>query len=381
MDTYSVQGYGAMMADELRMDAYTEALEKTGLAGKTVLDIGTGPGLMALTAARLGARHVHAVEPAGIVQLAREVVALNGYDDRITVHQARSRDIELPEKAAVIVSDMRGILPLLWDHPESIIDARTRLLAPGGRLIPERDTLWAAPVDADDCYARCVDGWEGDRRGFDMSPGRRFAVNRWIRGPVPRETLIHEPVCWAELDYHRINDADVRGQCHWRFDTPGRCNGFAVWFDTCLIDDIGFSNAPGNDFIYKNAFFPLEESVTLYPGDNLALQLEARHVGGDYIWVWRTRVTDSSGQRRFGYTQSTFRGQLLDPGALRKRKPDYIPVLSPSGRAAHDILAMMRAGEPLRTIATRVRVEHPGVFDSEQKALERVLELAQQFTD
>jgi hypothetical protein len=60
----------------------------------------------------------------------------NGYADRITFHQTLSSAITLPQPADVIVSDLRGVLPLMQHHIPAIVDARQRLLAPGGVLIP-----------------------------------------------------------------------------------------------------------------------------------------------------------------------------------------------------------------------------------------------------
>ena len=63
----------------------------------------------------------------------------NGFADRIVVLQQRSTEVTLPERADVIVSDLRGVLPPYATHFADILDARRRLLAPAGRLLPMRD--------------------------------------------------------------------------------------------------------------------------------------------------------------------------------------------------------------------------------------------------
>ena len=57
-------------------------------------------------------------------------------------------DLVLAYRAGIIISDLRGVLPWFQQHIPSIIDARKRLLARGGVLIPRRDILWAAVVEA-----------------------------------------------------------------------------------------------------------------------------------------------------------------------------------------------------------------------------------------
>ena len=50
MGDYTLGGYGQMMADRVRMDAYAAALEQAVRPGCVVLDVGTGTGMMALIA-------------------------------------------------------------------------------------------------------------------------------------------------------------------------------------------------------------------------------------------------------------------------------------------------------------------------------------------
>ena len=44
--------------------------------------------------------------------LAAELAAAHGFADRVETIQALSTEIELPEKADILVSDIRGVLPL-----------------------------------------------------------------------------------------------------------------------------------------------------------------------------------------------------------------------------------------------------------------------------
>ena len=69
---YSVAAYGKMVSDRGRMEPYARALEAVVRPGSTVLDIGTGTGVLALIACRLGAARVYAVEPDPAIEIARE---------------------------------------------------------------------------------------------------------------------------------------------------------------------------------------------------------------------------------------------------------------------------------------------------------------------
>jgi hypothetical protein len=76
------------------------------------------------------------------------------FTDRFEFLQSDARKTELPECLNVIVSDIRGALPLHGPAIPSIEDARQRLLAMAGIMIPQRDTLKAAVIEADEYYSR-----------------------------------------------------------------------------------------------------------------------------------------------------------------------------------------------------------------------------------
>src|SRR5947207_11475447 len=149
---YSLSLHAEMVADRVRVDAYARALRSVVTPDSFVVDIGTGIGIFAVIARRLGARRVVAIEPSDAIAVARLIAQENDQSD-IEFIQALAKDVTLSEPADVIVSDLRGVLPLFDNHLPSIIDARQRLLAPGGRLIPAADTLYAAVVEAPDLHA------------------------------------------------------------------------------------------------------------------------------------------------------------------------------------------------------------------------------------
>lgn len=145
---YSNHAYAMMLADGVRMDAYTRALQSTVRPGSVVVEIGTGVGYFAIMAARLGASRVYAFETSPAVVVAQKIAEANGSPPIQFIH-ADARKIQLTERADVVVSDLRGGLPLFENHIPTIIDARERFLADGGVLVPKRDVLCAALVEAD----------------------------------------------------------------------------------------------------------------------------------------------------------------------------------------------------------------------------------------
>jgi protein arginine N-methyltransferase 1 len=314
---YSLNFYGQMIADAPRMNAYAAALRHAIRPDSVVMDLGCGPGVFALLACKLGARRVYAVEPNNVVGLAREAAAANGFSDRIEFFEKLSTDLVLPEPATIIVSDLRGVLPFFQQHIPSIIDARKRLLARDGVLIPRRDVVWAAVVEAPEQYAELVSPWQ-DQFDLDLSAATRFITNTWRKSHIKSEQFLTAPVCWSTIDYYEVDSPDVRAEISWRAARNGTAHGFAVWFDAELVDDARFSNHPSAPrMIYGQGFFPFSQPEEVSEGSRIDLRLTAKFVKDDYVWRWDTDFIDQE-RIKASFKQSTFYGAPLSTAQLRK---------------------------------------------------------------
>ena len=218
---YNLSSYGEMIADRVRAGAFLEALRAVVRPGAVVMDIGTGPGIMAVEACRLGASRVFAIEPSEVIQVAREIAAANHCADKIEFFEDISTNITVPIRADVIISDLRGALPLFDHNIPCIADARRRFLAPGGTLIGRKDRIWVAIVEAPERYQQIVGPWDRDFTGQDLSPVRRMIVNDLHRIRATPGQLLTSPNLWATLDYTQIEDPDVQGELTWTVE-PGR---------------------------------------------------------------------------------------------------------------------------------------------------------------
>jgi protein arginine N-methyltransferase 1 len=377
---YSVLSYGDMITDRPRVGPYVEALRRAVRPGCVVLDIGAGTGIFSLLACQLGAAEVHAIEPNAAIEVARQMAAANGYADRIRFHSALSTEITLPRPADVIISDLRGVLPLLQKHIPAIADARRRLLAPGGVLIPRRDRLWAALVEDPKTYRPYAEPWRSNDFGLDLRAGHRLVVNTWRKVNATADQMLVEPRHWATLDYGSIENPNLAGTLSWRAERPGTAHGVLVWFDAELAEGIGFSNAPGQpELIYGQAFFPLEEPLPLAEGDQVEVELRADLIDGDYVWRWSTRVMAASGAARAVFRQSTFYGAPVSPGKLKRREAGFIPQPSQDVETDRLVLFMMDGRTPLHEIALALFKRFPKRFPSRQDALTRVADMAERY--
>ena len=142
----------------------------------------------------------------------------------------------------MVVADLRNTLPLT-EHLPAMLDARARFLAPGGTLIPRRDVLCAAVVAAEEAYDLHRRPWRDGAPDLDMS-GRGADPLHAAPGAPARERAAD---AGAELGGDRlsvVSSPRVAGRATWTSGRAGMGRGLLIWFDTELVEGVGFSNGP-----------------------------------------------------------------------------------------------------------------------------------------
>jgi protein arginine N-methyltransferase 1 len=378
---YSLADYGSMIADSPRFEAYKKAIAKAVQPGDVVLEIGCGPGVFAFLACKAGARKVYAIDSEEIAHFARELGAANGFAERMEFIQSDSRKVQLAERANVILSDIRGSLPLFGYAIASLQDARERLLAPGGRLIPQRDTLKAALIESEGFYSKLVSPWSDKSLGLNLSPSLSLLLNGSYVNHFSPDQLLTHPQTWAVLDYSVGANACAAADLSFSVSRSGIAHGVCLWFETDLIDGIAYSSAPSpQKTIYGQTFLPWLEPVPVQEGQQILLSLQANLVGREYVWRWQTNIHAHASHPERRFQQSTFQGANFTPESLRRRAADFVPSLSAEGRADRWLLQSMDGKASLQQIAQAAAQRFPAIFRRWEDALHRAAELAAEFS-
>ena len=362
------------------MDAYSAAIARAVRPGHAVVDLGCGPGIFALLACKAGARRVYAIDTDGVVDFGRHLAAVNGFSDRILFLRGDSRGIHLPERVNVIVSDVRGVVPFHSHAVGTLEDARERFLAEDGQLLPVCDTLYAAVIELSDFHDQLVRPWT-DVPNLELTSGLPLVLNTLQKHHVKPKHVVSEPRRWHVLNYTSGTATPAEARLELPITRAATGHGLGVWFETILMDDIGFSTAPSEtDTVYGHVFLPWLEPVSLREGDVCSIDLRAHLVGNDYIWQWETNIPGGHGRNEVRFVQSTFYGSLFPPSVLLKRTQDFVPVLNETGQAERWLLQAMDGNRPLESIAAQAARLFPHVFRRTEDAMNLAADLAEKFS-
>ena len=288
-----------MLRDGVRNEAYRRAIAHVVEPGDVVLDMGAGTGILSIFAAQSGARKVYAVERTDIAAVATRLVASNDLTDRIDVLQSDLEDVVLTEKADVIISEWMGGLGVDENMLAPLVMARSRWLAPGGKIIPERVTAWLAPAwvaDLDDALTH----WRARPHGVDLGVVADITVNETFmsQAPLTEEDLLAKPQpMWSHDAYTcSLEEADRSFITKLSFEAShaGKLTALATWFIAEMGDGQTLTNAVGAPITHwGRMLFPLNRSVDVAKGTPIQIELHCDpSVAGSCEFYWSVRIGD-----------------------------------------------------------------------------------------
>ena len=193
-----------MLDDEVRLDAYRRAIEATVKPGDVVIDAGSGTGILALYAAKAGARKVYAIEQSDFADWIPVMASKNGFGAIIELVRGNFGSVQLPEQADVLVTETFGAWALAEGAASELDLCIQRNLKPEGKLIPSHIQFYAFGLT--ERPAILLEPFRMRADGIDLSPMRDEAYlrseNLWLEGE-------HKPQQIARL---RLQDNELNGQ-------------------------------------------------------------------------------------------------------------------------------------------------------------------------
>jgi protein arginine N-methyltransferase 3 len=227
----------SMLKDTIRTDAYRDFIydNKHLFAGKIVLDVGCGTGILSMFCAKAGAAKVIAVDNSDIIDKARLNVFENGFQDVVTCVRGKIEEVTMPvAKVDVIVSEWMGYCLLYESMLDSVIYARDKYLAPGGLMVPSHAKLRIAPIAESELVTSHIDFWN-DVYGFTMTSMLENVHDEALIRSVEPGDLAADSVAFLELDLHTARTRDLTFynsfEVNWSKDGDEELQGFVIWFD------------------------------------------------------------------------------------------------------------------------------------------------------
>ena len=275
-----------MLIDAARNKAFAAAIQRVVRPGDVVVDVGSGTGILAVLAARAGARKVYAVEMSAIAELAKQVVQDNDVQEIVEVLTTDVRDATFAEPPTVVLGEMLGHFGF-EEEIQGLYQSVFRQCAPNPRFLPQSFELYAAPL--------WDSGLENDFKRFERVEG--------VDLKALRSRLANRPLA------HRVKLDELRGPgrvcAHLRVPqdrTPallevvlevehsGPVNALGTWFVATLVEGLGLSTGPDSEPTHwVNYKLPVDPPLECEQGDVLEVRLEPYFSSSRHLWRWEIR--------------------------------------------------------------------------------------------
>lgn len=285
-----------LVADTVRVNAYRTAIYRHS-AGKSVVEVGCGSGILSIFAAHAGAARVVAIEESEIAALAEEMFVANNCDDVVDLRRANSRDVELDEPVDLIIHEILGSDPFVEALLPSIADARRRFLRPGGRLLPYRIEVCCFGIELEDRPYRDKARVLAETRelpglyAIDFKPflQRLEGVrHQFLPPPVDlappfKPRILSEELCLLDIDlYDEALDLDQQlREVRLPILESGKLGGVVLFFRAHLDETLTLSTSPyGPPTTWGYDVRSFSRRVPVSPGMSIPLALGVENVLG-----------------------------------------------------------------------------------------------------
>jgi SAM-dependent methyltransferase len=293
MSYRDVAMHKVMLQDVVRTDAYEKSINEVVRPDHSVLDFGCGTGVLAMFAARAGARKVIAVDRSPFVRTAKEIAEANSFEN-ISFYHDDHQSLQLDEKVDVIVSEWMGHCLFYEAMLEPLLTIRDRYLAKGGVMIPAEVSLHAGLV-CDEDLLDDLSFLRDQPYGIDFSPIAHAPFQQTDLVTLDPESILTNTAHMGSLNMHTISKADTPRVFTGTITPNKKTEIFALcgWFSSQLSSGVTFGTGPNDTPTHwDQILFPLPDPFTVDPSRELTITISplTEQVGTEQCWSWS--ITD-----------------------------------------------------------------------------------------
>ena len=278
-----------MILDKVRTIAFNLAISKSIQKDDIVFDLGSGSGILAFFAAKMGAKKVYAFERTDMADIIMPLAKHNHLDDKIIVIKQEIIGFDwasIEDKPTLIISETIGNLPP-YEDIHAIFKSFSNHYKHNFKVIPESYKLSFFA-----CRTKRLQHIK-DNLGtkYDLSFGP--LLDKILATPiyvqiVPDEVYSYE---YYGPDISFFSDFPQKHQFELEIIKEGEIASIGVGFDLSVIKNINILNSPNS---YKTSWLqlilPLPESLYCYPSDVLRGELIFPDAKDKKTWKWNVEL-------------------------------------------------------------------------------------------
>jgi len=264
-----------LLSDAARNRAFYAALKKHISPGATVLDIGSGTGVWAIAAARLGASKVVAIERNSLlIPIIRTLARENQVADKIEIVECDSREFRSRHRFDVVVSETIGNEGFDEEIVPIMIDARKRLLKKGGLLIPRSLAIIAAAAHLRSPKLPAVAPVQCDYfASLNLNIPVELNNKKSLR-------LLSEPAQLVSVDLTTVQRPPRldRLTARWKMSDLPSVNCFVIWAEATIGEAVNLKT------IATSSWNPIVYRIKPFATARGEVELKLSISGKDYHW-------------------------------------------------------------------------------------------------
>ncbi|KAI9786594.1 MAG: type I protein arginine N-methyltransferase Rmt1 [Geoglossum umbratile] len=211
-----------------------------------------------------------------IIEKAREIVEVNGMSSKITLIQGKMEEVELPlPKVDIIISEWMGYFLLYESMLDTVLYARDKYLAPGGKIFPDKATIFMAGIEDGEYKEEKIGFWD-NVYGFNYTPLKETALTEPLVDTVEIKAVVTDPTAVLTLDLYTVKPSDLAFSSPFTLEVrrDDFIHAIIAWFDidfTACHKPIRFSTGPHTKYTHwKQTVFYLRDMLTVQQGEKIS---------------------------------------------------------------------------------------------------------------
>jgi SAM-dependent methyltransferase len=261
---FSVLHAASLLSQTSRIRKLREAIYRVVKSDDYVIDLGTGSGILAILAAREGARVTAIDINQDSLRYAKAAAELNGVAENIEFVHSHFLEYSPSEQADVVMCEMLSSIMLVEQQISATNYAVENLLKPSGHIIPEDVRLFVGPVQNKIIWDRFeIEGLLFPRIPQTAEPGQSTDLADFSElAYFDLRSYIRDTKIVRDIDFHIVQE--------------GTIHGLQGLFESKLYEDISLTMEDG----WRDLFMPLQSPIDVKEGDIIRIRIS--FTAGEY---------------------------------------------------------------------------------------------------